>query len=261
MQHFEWLAYLIGLLPMIVLAFTTWLVSLIKRDASIVDSVWSLLLLSAAIVYVGRSSSLESINHRQGLMLLLLALWALRLTIYITARNWGEQEDHRYKNIRANNQPNFAIKSLYIVFLLQAGLAWIVSLPLLSIATSNMPLWWLDVLGAVVVIFGIMFEAIGDWQLSRFKANANNRGKVLDRGLWRYTRHPNYFGECCVWWGFFLIATSTGGWWSVLGPVLMTVLLLRVSGVSLLEKDIAERRPQYRDYMDRTNAFIPGPRR
>jgi steroid 5-alpha reductase family enzyme len=105
---------------------------------------------------------------------------------------------------------------------------------------------------------GFGFEAIGDWQLARFKANPSNRAEVLDSGLWRYTRHPNYFGEAALWWGYYLIAAAAGGWWTVFAPVLMTVLLLRVSGVTLLEQDIRNRRPRYRDYVARTNAFFPG---
>jgi steroid 5-alpha reductase family enzyme len=108
------------------------------------------------------------------------------------------------------------------------------------------------------VLFGILFESIADAQLAAFKARPDSQGQVMDTGLWRYTRHPNYFGECCVWWGFYLFAVSAGGWWSIVSPLLMTILLLRVSGVTLLEKDIGERRPAYRDYVQRTNAFIPG---
>jgi steroid 5-alpha reductase family enzyme len=122
----------------------------------------------------------------------------------------------------------------------------------------------LDAAGMGLALFGVAFESIGDAQMARFKADAANRGKVMDRGLWRYTRHPNYFGEACVWWGLWLMAMAGAGWsgaWAAVSPVLMTVLLLKVSGVSLLEKDIAERRPAYRDYIARTNAFVPGPQR
>ena len=108
---------------------------------------------------------------------------------------------------------------------------------------------------------GFLFETVGDWQLTRFKANPDNQGKVMDRGLWRSTRHPNYFGEACLWWGTWLIAASAGGWWTIFSPLLMSVLLLKVSGVALLEKDISNRRPAYRDYIARTNAFFPGPHR
>lgn len=118
---------------------------------------------------------------------------------------------------------------------------------------------WLDAPGIALVLFGIVFEAAGDWQLARFKSDPANRGQVMDRGLWRYTRHPNYFGEFCVWWGFYLLAASAGGWGAIVSPLLMSVLLLKVSGVGLLEKDIGERRPAYRDYIAHTNAFFPGP--
>jgi steroid 5-alpha reductase family enzyme len=191
-------------------------------------------------------------------VLALLAVWAVRLAGYITWRNWGEGEDHRYQAIRARNQPNFEWKSLYLVFVLQGVLAWIVSLSLLAAIVSERPWGWLDTLGMAVVVFGIVFEAVGDAQLAAFNARPENRGKVMNSGLWRYTRHPNYFGEFCVWWGFYLIALSAGGWWALLSPLLMSVLLLKVSGVALLEKDIGERRPAYRDYIARTNAFFPG---
>jgi steroid 5-alpha reductase family enzyme len=138
-------------------------------------------------------------------------------------------------------------------------LSWIVSLPLLGAAVSVPPLGPLDALGGAMWLVGFVFEAGGDWQLGRFKANPENAGKVMDRGLWRWTRHPNYFGDFCVWWGLYAIALAGGAWWSVPGPILMSMLLMRVSGVTLLEKDIGERRPQYADYIRRTNAFFPGP--
>lgn len=254
---FDWHTYLSGLAIMVVLGIVTWIVSIAKKDASIVDSLWSILFLAGAAVYFMDGPRSE----RAVLVLALTAAWALRLSIYITVRNWGEPEDHRYQAIRKRNSPHFAFKSLYVVFLLQAILAWIVSIPLLAGATSTQSLGLLDYLGAAVVVFGTLFEAIGDWQLSKFKADSANKGQVMDRGLWRYTRHPNYFGECCVWWGFYLIALATGGWWSVIGPLVMTTLLLKVSGVALLEKDISKRRPEYRRYVERTNAFIPGPRK
>lgn len=250
--------YLLGLLATVVLAASTWLVSLWRGDVSIVDSLWSLLFIAVTCVYVGES---RPPSTRAWLVLALVSLWALRLAIYVTARNWGQPEDRRYQAIRARNQPHFAFKSLYIVFLLQGVLAWIVSLPLFAATRSAQALTWLDYLGAVVVLFGVAFEAIGDGQLARFKADPDNHARVMDRGLWRYTRHPNYFGESCVWWGFYLLALAAGGWWSILMPFLMTAMLLKVSGVALLEKDIAERRPEYERYIRQTNAFIPGPRR
>jgi steroid 5-alpha reductase family enzyme len=190
--------------------------------------------------------------------------WALRLAAYVTWRNWGHGEDRRYQEIRARNQPNFPLKSLYLIFALQAVLAWIVSASFFAGFTGTRPLGLLDALGIALAAFGIVFEAVGDQQMASFKADRLNKGLVMDRGLWRYTRHPNYFGETCVWWGLWLMAlgaSGIGGAWSVVSPILMTVLLLKVSGVALLEKDIGERRPAYRDYIARTNAFFPGPQR
>jgi steroid 5-alpha reductase family enzyme len=255
---FDLSAYLLGFAVMLGLAAVTWLVSLVKRDVSIVDSMWSIFFLAAALVYAGAH---PEVLPRNALVLVLVVVWALRLAGYLTWRNWGEPEDHRYQKIRANNQPHFALKSLYLIFGLQAALAWVVSLPLLAAIASSRPLGLFDYAGAALAVFGILFETIGDWQLARFKANSANRGRVLDTGLWRYTRHPNYFGECCVWWGFYLIALSAGGWWSVVAPLLMTLLLLKVSGVAMLERDIGERRPAYRDYIACTNALLPGPPR
>jgi steroid 5-alpha reductase family enzyme len=230
-------------------------VSLFKADVSIVDSLWSLIFLALCASYFLLT---EATTPRGTVVLVLVTLWALRLSAYITWRNWGEPEDARYQAIRRRHSPHFALKSLWVVFLLQGALAWIISLPLLAAVAGSYPLSLLDAAAAVVVLFGVLFETIADAQLAAFKARPGSRGQVLDKGLWRYTRHPNYFGECCVWWGFYLFAVSAGGWWSIISPLLMTVLLLRVSGVTLLEKDIHERRPGYRGYIQRTNAFVPG---
>ena len=248
-------SYLYGLLVAMILPLLTWIVSLFKRDVSIVDSLWSLIFLALCLTYFLPG---ESTTARGMLVLILVAIWALRLSAYITWRNRGAPEDARYQAIRRRHSPGFALKSLGIVFLLQGALAWLISLPLLAATTGSAPLNLLDGMALVLVLFGILFESIADAQLAAFKGRPDSRGRVMDRGLWRYTRHPNYFGECCVWWGFYLFATAGGGWWSIPAPLLMTFLLLRVSGVALLEKDIAERRPGYRDYAERTNAFLPG---
>ena len=248
----------LGLAAITALALATWLVSVAKRDVSIVDSMWSVFILAAALVY---AALLPSTGPRAPWLIALAVLWAARLAIYITCRNLGEGEDRRYQAIRERNEPNFALKSVYLVFGLQSVLAWIVSLPLLSAVASGHPMGTLDAIGAALVVFGIAFEAIADAHLARFKADPASKGRVLDRGLWRYSRHPNYFGEFCVWWGFYLIALAAGGWWTVVSPLLMSVLLLRISGVTLLEKDIGERRPAYREYIESTPAFFPGPRR
>lgn len=253
-----WDVYLGGLAVLLILAALGWLVSLALRNVNLVDTLWSLFFLAAAITY---ASLLPQSAPRTALILALVAAWALRLAAHLTVRNWGKPEDRRYQAIRANHSPGFAWKSLYIVFGLQAVLAWLISLPLHAAIVSPEPLGVLDALGVVLVLAGLSVEALADRQLERFKRDAANRGRVLDRGLWRYSRHPNYFGEACVWWGFGLMATAAGVWWALLSPVLMTFLLLRVSGVVLLERDIAERRPAYRDYVARTSAFIPWPPR
>lgn len=255
---FDLTTYVYGLAAVLTFGVVFWLISVAKRDVSIVDSLWSLMFLLATIVYV---VSLAETGPRAALILVLVTVWAVRLSGHITIRNWGEGEDYRYQQIRANNEPGFKFKSLYIVFGLQAVLAWIISLPLLLSLNSPEPLGWLDAVGVALWLVGMVFEAGGDYQLLQFKANENNRGKVLDTGFWRYTRHPNYFGEACIWWGYFAIALAAGGWWSIFAPALMTFLLLKVSGVAMLEKDIHERRPAYREYIMRTNTFIPGPRK
>jgi steroid 5-alpha reductase family enzyme len=250
-------AAFLGLAVALSISTSMWALSVWKRDASIVDSAWSLMIVACGFAYAAQLGAAP----RGSWALCLALLWALRLSVYITWRNWGEPEDRRYRAIRERNQPGFALKSLYLVFGLQAVLAWIVSAPLLAAAAGDAAPGWLDALGGLLVLFGIAFESVADWQVARFRAARPNPQRVLDTGLWRYSRHPNYFGEFCVWWGFFLVALSAGGWWAVVSPVLMTILLLKVSGVALLEKDMSERRPAYREYMARTNAFFPGPRR
>ena len=252
---------LAGLGLIVALALLTWLASLVRRDVSLVDRTWSIFITGAAIVY---ATLLPAPGARGAWMVGLAVVWALRLSLYVTARNWGHGEDRRYQAIRARNQPNFAFKSLYLVFALQALLAWTVSAPFLVALAGGRPIGILDLLGLALAAFGIVFEAVGDWQMARFKADPAHHGQVMDRGLWRYTRHPNYFGEACIWWGFWGVALGGAGLhgaWSIVSPLLMTVLLLKVSGVSLLERDITERRPAYRDYIARTSAFFPAPRR
>jgi steroid 5-alpha reductase family enzyme len=232
-----------------------WLVSLKKADVSIVDSLWSLMFLMVALVY---ALLIEEPGPRAAWVAALVAVWAIRLSAYITWRNHGEAEDYRYQEIRRNNEPGFRFKSLYIVFGLQAVLAWIISLPLVAAISGTAPLGLLDVIGVTLWLVGVIFESVGDWQLARFKTDPANRDRVMDQGLWRYTRHPNYFGNFTLWWGFFFMAWSAGAPWTIVSPLLMSFLLLRVSGVALLEKDIVERRPKYADYVRKTNAFFPG---
>jgi steroid 5-alpha reductase family enzyme len=250
--------FIMALAVILAVGVLAWLFSVVRKDVSIVDSLWSLFFLVAAAIIAFASQPLSA---RGTLVLVLVAAWALRLSIFITARNWGESEDYRYQTIRANNEPGFTFKSLYIVFGLQGALAWVIALPLLPAITSTNPLGVLDGLAAALWLIGFIFEAGGDYQLSRFKNSIDNEGHVLDTGLWRYTRHPNYFGDFCIWWSFYLFAVAAGGWWSVISPLLMTFLLLKVSGVAMLESTISERRPAYADYVRNTNAFFPGRRK
>ena len=248
----------IALAATLLAAFITWAVSLVRRDVSIVDSMWGPMIALAPWAYLAASTET---GPRATLVLMLASAWALRLAVHITWRNRGHGEDRRYQAIRARNEPHFAFKSLYLVFGLQAVLAWVVALPLMAALDSERPLGWLDFLGAGLWLSAIVFEAVADWQLTRFKADPAHRGQIMDRGLWAWSRHPNYFGECLAWWGAWLVAVSAGAAWTVVSPLLMTVLLLRVSGVVLLERDLLERRPAYRDYVARTSAFVPWPPR
>lgn len=252
---FNWPIYFYSLVAISLFALMGWMLSLVRDNVTHVDSMWSLFFMLASF-----TSALFVFDStpRIFLVLALVSIWAIRLCAYLTWRNWGPHEDHRYIEIRRNNEPHFWLKSIYIIFGLQAVLAWIISLSLYGAIDSNAPINALDYLGFALFAFGFYWETVADWQLSQFKANPSNKGKVLDTGLWRYSRHPNYFGECCVWWGFYLIALAGGAWWAIISPILMTLLLLKVSGVSLLEKDIAERRPQYVAYIKSTNSFIPG---
>ena len=251
-------SYLMALAAILLVGGLGWVASVLVRKVSFVDSLWSLFFLLAAAIFATTAGEL---SDRAWLVLGLVTLWSLRLSLHITVRNWGEPEDHRYEAIRENNEPGFVVKSLYIVFGLQGVLAWIISAPLFTAINSAAAPGVLDAAALVLFLVGFVFEALGDWQLSRFSADENNRGKVLDTGLWRYTRHPNYFGEFCIWWAFWLFAAAAGAWWTIFAPLLMSFLLLRVSGVTMLEKTITNRRPGYAEYVRSTNAFFPGPRR
>jgi len=235
-----------------------WALSLPLRDASIADVFWGPGFALAAIV----SAWVSPPSARATLLVVLTTVWGLRLAFHIGTR-WRKkkEEDRRYQAMRANWGDRFPVVSLFTVFLLQGALLLVVSLPLTAgAALGNLrPLGPLDAAGVALFVVGLAFEAIGDAQLARFLADPANRGRVMQDGLWRYTRHPNYFGDALVWWGLGLIGASTGAWWCLAGPGLMTFLLVRVSGVSLLEKDIAGRRPDYVAYVRRTSPFLPLP--
>ena len=234
-----------------------WLLSLALRDASIVDVYWGpgFLLLSAFALAVAPGPA----GTRALLVTLLAGLWGLRLCGYLLWRNRGAGEDYRYRAMRRRHGERFPWVSLATVFGLQGLLQWVVSLPLqVAIFAPPTPLGWSAALGLALYTVGLVFEGVGDLQLARFKADPAHAGRVMDSGLWRYTRHPNYFGDFLVWWGFYAIAWGApGGPWTALGPLVMSVLLLRVSGVALLERSLARRKPDYEAYRQRTSAFFP----
>jgi len=233
-----------------------WLISLKLRDVSIIDLFWGL-----GFVIIAWITYADSIREQPTcyLLPLMVTVWGLRLSGYLTYRNWGHGEDKRYAAMRKQAGPAFAWRSLITVFWLQGLLMWLIAVPLqLGIPANRgvVNLW--TYAGVSLWGVGLLFESIGDWQLLRFKAQPDNQGKVLDRGLWRYTRHPNYFGDCLVWWGFWLIAVSPGlHFWTIFSPVLMSILLMFVSGVSLLERDLKSSKPEYAEYIRRTSPFFP----
>ena len=236
-----------------------WLVAVAVHNVSIVDVVWGPAIWLVAAVALGLG---PGVLERRLLVFALVGVWAIRLAVHIGRRNHGRGEDSRYAAWREKYGPGYWWISLFQVFWLQGALLLVVSLPVQAAGAGKTPasLGVLDWLGAAVWAVGFLLEALGDAQLDRFKADPANRDKVMDRRLWRYTRHPNYFGDAVVWWGLGLVGLATPwGWWALVGPVVMTFLLVRVSGVAMLEKTIAERRPGYAEYVRRTSVFFPLP--
>jgi steroid 5-alpha reductase family enzyme len=235
-----------------------WIISLILKNSSIVDIFWGLGFVITNWVYFALSP--EGFLGRKWLIGVLVTVWGLRLSLYILWRNWGKGEDFRYQKLRRDAGGSWWWQSFFKVFLFQGVLMWLISTPLLfpHFLATPARLTFIDFLGVVLWGIGFFFEALGDWQLSRFKGQPSNKGKLLTTGVWRYTRHPNYFGDAAQWWGYYLIAAATGlGVYSIFSPILMTFLLLRVTGVALLEKSLKEVKPGYEAYVQNTNAFIP----
>ncbi len=234
-----------------------WLLSLYLKDSSIVDIFWGTGFVIANWIYFSQTP--EGAEARKWLISLLVTIWGLRLSIYILLRNWGKGEDYRYANWRKQAGNAWWWRSYFKVFLLQGVIMWIVSAPLLAaqINSTPKPLFILDFLGTIVWGIGFFFEAVGDWQLARFKTNPQNKDKLLTSGVWRYTRHPNYFGDAAQWWGFYLVAAAAGGFWTIFSPLLMTWLIVKVSGVAMLEGTLKETKPGYAEYVKSTNAFLP----
>jgi steroid 5-alpha reductase family enzyme len=234
-----------------------WALSLQRRDASIVDGFWAIgfSLVSLVSLFSGPA------GPRPWLAAACTTLWAIRLSWHLVRRNLAHGEDRRYAAMRQRFAPGWWWKSFFIVFLLQGALIWVISLPLQYAGASTSGLGPLDAAGALLFFAGFLCEAFADAQLEAFKRDPLSRGRVLDTGLWRYSRHPNYFGNALLWWGLSLFGVAAGPFWLLFAPALMTFLLLRVSGVTLLEKDIGERRPGYIEYIRGTSAFIPWPPR
>lgn len=253
-------AMLLTALVIAVAMIGTWIISLVITNASIVDITWGL-----GFVLIAWSMRLwiDGDDARQWVITALTTVWGLRLAGYLAWRNLGHGEDYRYRAMRKRYGSRFGLISLGTVFAFQGLMMWIVSLPVqLGQADATPPLGPLAVMGILIWAVGLGFEVVGDAQLARFKADPANAGKVMDRGLWRYTRHPNYFGDALVWWGLGIIAAETGaGAWGLVGSLLMTVLLRRVSGVTLLEKSLVKRRAGYAEYVARTSPFVPRPPR
>lgn len=252
------LAMLTAAVVIVVVMLTTWVVSLVVKNASIVDIVWGLGFVAVAW---GVRITVEGNDARQWLLVAMVSIWGLRLGGYLFWRNHGKGEDYRYKAMRKKHGERFGFVSLYTVFGLQGFLMWVVSLPVQLGQTRATPdIGVIAIIGVVVWAIGLAFEAIGDAQLARFKADPANAGTVMDKGLWKYTRHPNYFGDACVWWGIALVAAETGiGAVGFIGAIVMTIFLRRVSGVTLLERSLVKRRAGYVDYVERTSPFIPRP--
>ena len=245
-------------LAIVILMVSTWLLSVLIKNASIVDIAWGLGFV--VVAWVSRIVG-EGDDARQWLLTIMTSVWGLRLGAYLFWRNTGHGEDYRYRAMRKRWGPRFPLISLVTVFALQGTLMWIVSIGVqLGQADATPSLGAIAYVGVAVYLVGLFFEVVGDAQLARFKADPDSAGKVMDRGLWRYTRHPNYFGDACVWWGLALVAAETGsGAWGLVGALVMTVLLRRVSGVTLLERSLRKRREGYEQYIARTSAFVPRP--
>lgn len=249
-------AFLFAGALILVFMILLWWLSIALKNSSIVDIFWGIGFI--VVAWITFTLAPQGYLPRRQLVAVLVTIWGVRLALHIAVRNWGTPEDFRYAKWREENGPSWWWVSFFKVFLLQGVLMWIISAPIIAAQTSGFPaiLTPLDYIGASLWTVGLLFEAIGDLQLTRFKADPSSRGKLLTTGLWKYTRHPNYFGEAILWWGYYIIALVSGSWWTIFSPIIMTFLLMRVSGVAMLERTM-KLKPGYEEYMRRTSAFIP----
>ena len=251
--------YVYNLLAVAAMMVIGWLLSLRKNNVTIVDSLWGTGFVLVAWMTLFQ---VDGVRERQFLLTGITTLWGVRLTLYLTWRNHGKGEDPRYAAWRESSGEQFRFTSLFKVFLLQALFLWIIALALQAgqAGSRSVPFGLVDIVGASLWLCGFIFESVGDWQLAKFKSNPANKGKVMRTGLWRYTRHPNYFGESLIWWGVFTIAAADiSNWWTVISPVVITAVLLKMTGIPLTEKLSKQKRPGYADYIATTSPFFPLP--
>ncbi|MXP15467.1 DUF1295 domain-containing protein [Altererythrobacter confluentis] len=255
---------------LLALVLALWVISMTINDVSFIDAFWGA---GMGVLAITSWMQLAGRGTLATLIMIMAAAWGFRLGIYLFRRWSHEGEDQRYERMlrKDREQGRFALAALTKVFLGQAVLLFMVCLPaqtgIIAAGAAGIGPWvQAPLVGAGLALYcvGIFFEWVGDWQLARFKADPANKGKVLDTGLWRYTRHPNYFGDACAWWGIWLVAAHTGNaavMWSVIGPLFLTFTLTKWSGAALLEKGMKKTRPEYDSYKQRTSAFIPLPPR
>ena len=249
--------YLQAFFVIMILMTLLWLISIIIKNVSIVDLFWGLGFVLTSGFYFLKTNGFAA---RKVILIVLVAIWGLRLSVYLAMRNIGKGEDFRYKEFRKKfGEKRYWWISFFHTFLLQGILMWLISAPLLGAQYygQNNSLGIIDYAGIILWLIGFCFEAGGDFQLAHFKADPANTGKIMDKGFWRYTRHPNYFGDSSVWWGYGLLCLASGSFLPVLGSVLMTALIIKVSGVSLLERNLNEQKPGYKEYMEKTSSFLP----
>ncbi len=251
--------HIVNLILVFILMTAGWVWSMARKNVTIVDSLWGI----GFVMIAWNTFVMGDGDYGRNLLVSLLATaWGMRLSGHLTWRNWGKPEDHRYGSWREKSGSSFWWVSLFKVFWLQALFLWVISLVLQKAQLSQTPtrLTVLDFSGTLVWIMGFCFEAAGDWQLARFRSDPKNRGQVMDRGLWAFSRHPNYFGEFLIWWGFFLVALATpDSFWTIICPVLVTLVLLKMTGIPITEKALQFRRPGYSEYIRRTSPFFPRP--
>ena len=248
----------------VVVAFTLlWAICASIRDVTMVDAWWSL---GMALMALATFLQLGGGTDRRVLLLGLCSLWAIRLGGYLFWRWRDHGPDRRYVRMMEKAKEargwSYGRASFWLVFATQAPLQFIVALPAMlgQIPPEPVELGTLAYIGATLALFGILFESIADWQLTRFRKNPANQGKVLSTGLWHYTRHPNYFGDACLWWGLFLIGAETSlGWLALPGPLLLTWTLMKWSGAPTLEFRMRKTKPDYVAYIERTSGFFPWP--